>query len=419
MTALRRLHPYPAMIADDLASSIAARYIVPEAFVVDPFCGTGRTLVAAAEQGARCLGIDINPLAVLVANAKAARPNCHTLDGLLAALPGTPELTNQATCYDLEPDRKVTWFTSLMRLELSGLIAFINSQRLEADELAIVAVVLSATARDVSLCRKDQWKLHRVGQQKRAVFSKSAAAVFARRLSAVISEARGSRTPQGTLYALRGDARALLEVLERLPRGGRGCVDAVFTSPPYGDSRTTVGYGAVSGMCLGVVRHLSGIGDVYLSAGAIDRLCLGGARSTKGDISTCIKEVWDGPYDGKTETRVALYLSDLRSCCDQIAATLKPGGLAIFVLARRRVGGALLFLDRFIENDLHCRGLILEDRFGRNLECKRTPLEVDRRARSRLLGVGTLVATMTEELVMIFRKTSDRPKAKRAVSVCA
>ena len=72
MTTLSSLHPYPAMIADDLAEILARRYISRHDFVVDPFCGTGRTLFAAAEIGAECLGLDVNPLAVLLVEAIAA-----------------------------------------------------------------------------------------------------------------------------------------------------------------------------------------------------------------------------------------------------------------------------------------------------------------------------------------------------------
>ena len=72
-TQLSRIHPYPAMIADDLAVCIASKYVHRGSLVLDPFCGTARTLYAAASAGGDCFGIDVNPLAVLIAQAKGVR----------------------------------------------------------------------------------------------------------------------------------------------------------------------------------------------------------------------------------------------------------------------------------------------------------------------------------------------------------
>src|SRR5258708_7105976 len=72
MTRFNSLHPYPAMIADELAVELSSKFVTPGIKVLDPFCGTGRTLIAAAERGAECVGLDINPLAILVTRAKVA-----------------------------------------------------------------------------------------------------------------------------------------------------------------------------------------------------------------------------------------------------------------------------------------------------------------------------------------------------------
>src|SRR5271170_6774780 len=71
-TRLSRWHAYPAMVADDLALSIAATSVQPDSRVLDPFCGSGRMLMAASALGARCYGFDVNPLACLITEAKAA-----------------------------------------------------------------------------------------------------------------------------------------------------------------------------------------------------------------------------------------------------------------------------------------------------------------------------------------------------------
>jgi len=41
-----------------------------KAQILDPFCGSGTSLVEAAHMGWDALGTDINPLAILISNAK-------------------------------------------------------------------------------------------------------------------------------------------------------------------------------------------------------------------------------------------------------------------------------------------------------------------------------------------------------------
>jgi len=408
MTALKCLHPYPAMIADELASTLAAQYVSPDNFVVDPFCGTGRTLLAAAELGAHCLGVDVNPLAVLVLQAKTQRPDCIGLEKLLGRLQTEGAVADLAAGknYDLEPDRKVAWFTASGRRELRTLITLINSEPLNVAELKIAAAVLSATVRDVSLCRNDQWKLHRVRSESRSRCSRrSSYGIFARRLAGVVAEIRRSPGLSGSVAAVRGDARSLSALMARVK--GTEAADVVLTSPPYGDSRSTVGYGAVSGICLGVVRHITGFSDVYVQGGIIDRLCLGGAPMK---IGPSIRRFWSGSDDRGSVMRVGSYLSDLEVCGNEIAKALKPGGFAVFVISRRRVGGVPLFLDKFLKEILTSKGMVLEHSFTRLLEGKRTPSSVDRRARSREGKAATLVATMSEEIIMAFRKRALRAR---------
>jgi site-specific DNA-methyltransferase (cytosine-N4-specific) len=52
-----------------------------------------------------------------------------------------------------------------------------------------------------------------------------------------------------------------------------GMFDHVLTSPPYGDSNTTVQYGAASGICLDVVTRISGLEAFFVAGSRIDSAC--------------------------------------------------------------------------------------------------------------------------------------------------
>jgi len=61
-----RLHPATARILVELVGDGAP----PTATILDPFCGSGTTLVEVRALGRRAIGVDLNPLAVLIARAK-------------------------------------------------------------------------------------------------------------------------------------------------------------------------------------------------------------------------------------------------------------------------------------------------------------------------------------------------------------
>lgn len=67
------LHPYPAKFIAELPRALLATLPIPEgAAVLDPFCGSGTTLVECQRLGIPSLGVDLNPIACLMARVKTA-----------------------------------------------------------------------------------------------------------------------------------------------------------------------------------------------------------------------------------------------------------------------------------------------------------------------------------------------------------
>jgi DNA modification methylase len=63
-------HRYPAKFIPQLAARLIRAHSEPGDFVLDPFMGSGTTLVEALVNARRARGIDINPAAVIAARAK-------------------------------------------------------------------------------------------------------------------------------------------------------------------------------------------------------------------------------------------------------------------------------------------------------------------------------------------------------------
>ena len=65
------LHPYPAKFPPQLPRNILCEYATKGQTVLDPFCGSGTTLVEARLQGINAIGVDVNGLSVLLSKVKA------------------------------------------------------------------------------------------------------------------------------------------------------------------------------------------------------------------------------------------------------------------------------------------------------------------------------------------------------------
>jgi DNA modification methylase len=65
------LHPYPAKFPPQLPKKILKEYGTKGQTVLDPFCGSGTTLVEARIFGANAMGVDVNGLSVLLSQVKA------------------------------------------------------------------------------------------------------------------------------------------------------------------------------------------------------------------------------------------------------------------------------------------------------------------------------------------------------------
>jgi len=65
------LHPYPAKFPPQLPKKILEDYAIKGQTVLDPFCGSGTTLIEARIFGANAIGVDVNGLSVLLSQVKA------------------------------------------------------------------------------------------------------------------------------------------------------------------------------------------------------------------------------------------------------------------------------------------------------------------------------------------------------------
>jgi hypothetical protein len=140
---VHRLHPYLGKFVPQLVEALLDRYFAPGQRVLDPFAGSGTTLVQALESGLDATGVDVAAFNCLLVGVKTRSYNLFTLEHELreacARLDGF-----EGTRYPRGTSAYVRrWFAPQAAAELlffRGLVA-------DAEHADVMRVVLARAAR--------------------------------------------------------------------------------------------------------------------------------------------------------------------------------------------------------------------------------------------------------------------------------
>lgn len=124
------IHPYPAKYIPQIPGSLLDYLCIPaHSLVMDPFCGSGTTLLEAAVRGFDAVGTDSNPIATLISRTKCTRlseEQCAQIDAALSRLDRfDPAKSASITIPDfLNRDH---WFQANMQKELGYIRNLVDS----------------------------------------------------------------------------------------------------------------------------------------------------------------------------------------------------------------------------------------------------------------------------------------------------
>ncbi|MCL1938119.1 MAG: hypothetical protein FWF52_06970 [Candidatus Azobacteroides sp.] len=177
--------------------------------------------------------------------------------------------------------------------------------------------------------------------------------------------------------------------------------DVVLTSPPYGDSRTTVAYGQFSTL------SNEWLGIDY--ARKIDGMLMGGVKPNQniqnGIIADYISEI--NKVDNKRALEVSAFYNDLDHSIQRVAKSIRKGGKSIYVVGNRTVKNVQLPTDQFIAEKFEKNGFKHIITYERALSNKSMPSK-----NSPTNVAGRTVNTMLFEYIVICEKVRDRKKLR-------
>ncbi|MCD6385921.1 DNA methyltransferase [Candidatus Sumerlaeota bacterium] len=390
-------HPYPAMMIPQVAGRILDEFGEDAKLLFDPYCGTGTSLVEANLRGINAIGSDINPLARLIAKVKTtiipvAKVDAHLKDfydlifsirlGGKEIKPKIPEFKNIGY-----------WFKKETQYWLAVVKEYI--ERIEDEDIQdFFKVAFSETVREVSLTRNSEFKLYRMSEKQIEEFNPDVLSIMVDKL---IRNRKGmaeyiSRKKNKASSKIFG-FNTVCGIPENiiLPES----IDIIVTSPPYGDSRTTVAYGQfsrLSNQWLGLEEY-----------NEVDKISMGGIRR-KGlknfkfePLDSVLSQI--AHIDKKRAYDVISFYIDYEKSITNISRVVKRGGIVAYVVGNRRVKGIEIPNDEITGEFFERNGFKHIKTILRDIPNKRMP---KRNSPTNVAGVTD--TTMTYEYIVILRK---------------
>ena len=224
-SSLHSLHPYPCKFP----ASIAQKYLAASGSVLDPYVGSGTTLLEGAMRGLDTYGFDCNPIALLITKAKLVNLSrsefaslkelvIETYDFPLEKIPERSELP--------EFDGKDHWFSTQAQKEFTYLLRELSAYERDSACWIVIASAISSLTNTYSNQDSETRyaaveKKHKKGDLIKA---------FSKKLDKTLNSLSDRGTLQNTINKISlGDIRLGIPLEEN-------SIDQIITSPPYANT---------------------------------------------------------------------------------------------------------------------------------------------------------------------------------------
>lgn len=391
-------HDYPARMIPQVAGKLLEMFGGGSKTLFDPCCGTGTSLVEGLVRGIKTVGTDINPLARLIAEAKtsaidteAALEEMHQFRKWIFEYEGENEEINLPGV-----SRADFWFKPHVAGKLSHIKKFLNLMPCKKIR-RFFQVAFSETVRESSNTRNGEFKLYRYGAKELAQFNPDVFGIMISKLHRNIKGMRefsaklkqSGKRQSGHIYGF--------DTCAGIPDNAcaKESVDIVVTSPPYGDSSTTVAYGQYS--------RLSAAWLGFEEAAKIDGKLMGGGKSRQTEkfpskqLNEAVAQI--SSADEKRALSVSSFYKDLQNSITNTGEIIKPEGFACYVVGNRKVKGVVLPTNCAVQSFFENIGFEHMETFTRNIPNKRMP---PKNSPTNIRGIQD--STITKEYIVVMRK---------------
>ena len=382
------MHTYPAMMIPQIARRLIYLYGKEAKTLLDPFMGSGTSLVEASLTNhiKEAYGFDLNPLAFLVSKVKTTPLNTGFLDKELS------KIINSNGYKEIPKFKNIEfWFKPKVIEQLAIIKTAINDIE-DKDVRDFFLVAFSETTRNVSNTRNGEFKLYRMSESNLKKHNPYVLAEFEKIALRNINGMKQYLKARQKIKTIPKHYSSMNELPIKM-----GSIDLIVTSPPYGDSKTTVAYGQFSRLAL---QWLD-----YEDVADLDNKLLGGKATKDLEVkinSSTLKEIIRkvGEKDPKRAREVLSFYEDFDKCVIQLDNVMSKNGYICFVVGNRTVKGINIPTDKIMSEMFKARGNYIDiATHERAIPNKRMP-----KLNSPSNKVGEKVTTMCNEFIFVLQK---------------
>jgi len=213
------------------------KYTRKNDLILDPFCGSGTTLLEARLLGRNAIGLDINPLAVLISDVKSNTLDIAELSQVKQSLENTLQMGEEQNPIPSFPNVDY-WFCEKAKKELALIKHALDGLCTQDRQIKkFLQVCFSAIIRKSSFADPRMAKTYRskfVVEKIRKGWNPTPLMLFRDMLESNFERMKDFCQLDGigknSAIALHGDAKEMEAILRRR---GISEVDFILTSPPY------------------------------------------------------------------------------------------------------------------------------------------------------------------------------------------
>jgi len=277
------------------------------------------------------------------------------------------------------------WFSKKVIRHLTMIKHFIN--KISNEKVRnFFWIPFSETVRECSYTRNNEFKLFRMKEGDLLNFNPDVIGVYFDKLNNAIDCYNRFYYPK-----LHKEVDISVQYSSFSPQNEY--FDTVLTSPPYGDSHTTVAYGQFSTL------SNEWLGIDY--ARKIDKMLMGGVKLKEnindGLITDYISKI--NKVDKSRALEVSAFYQDLGNSIQKVAKSIRKGGKSIYVVGNRTVKMVQLPTDQFIAEKFEQNGFKHLITYERAISNKSMPLK-----NSPSNISGRTVNTMLYEYIVVSEK---------------
>ncbi len=365
--------------------------------LLDPYCGSGSSFISGLEYGIKnFIGFDLNPLAVMISNAKLTLVHENILyDAKYLIL---EELNKNNKIYTNNSNNILSRITNIdfwinkdaqnILLKLYNIINYI-CQKIDNYSLNnLLLVVFSETLREVSYTRNNEFKLFRMKNYE--TYKPNVIDIFTNKLDDIYTKYLNYYYPK--LIGNNIKYHIYNSIFEN-KKYNLDKIDTILTSPPYGDSKTTVAYGQFSTF----INEWTGMEK----ARKLDSYLMGGKKAktlyTSGLIREYIENIKNISPNRALE--ISSFYFDLDNSITDLAHIVNQYGKVFYVVGNRRVKDIELPTDKFIAEKFVQNGFKHLTTIKRKISNKTMPV---RNSPTNKAGVSS--NTMNYEYIVVCEK---------------